>query len=81
MSFWNIFKNFVTTDTGSIINKVSDNTFVDQHGKVFTQNGNIITGSDGSIFNVMSDIGSKDRSAPGMAIRTFKGFDDDDGSF
>ena len=81
MSFWNIFKDFVTTDTGSIINKVSENTFVDQHGKVFTQNGSIISGSDGSIFNVVPGVGSRDGSAPGMAIRSFKGLDDDDDGF
>lgn len=78
MSFWNIFKDFVTTDTGKIINKVSENTFVDPNGKVFVQTGNIITGSDGSIFNVIEGIGAKDGSAPGTAIQTIKGFGDDD---
>ena len=79
MSFWNIFKDFVTTDTGKIINKVSENTFVDSNGKVFVQNGNVITGSDGAIFNVVEGIGSKDGSAPGMAIQTSKGYGDDYG--
>ena len=81
VSFWNIFKNLATTDSGEVINRASENTFVDQHGKVFTQIGNIITGSDGSIFNVVPGIGSKDGSTPGMAIRTFNGFDDEDDGF
>lgn len=81
VSFWNIFKNFVTTNSGEVINRVSDSTFVDQQGKVFTQTGDIITGSDGSIFNVIPDIGSKDGSSPGMAIKTWNSFGDRDDSF
>jgi hypothetical protein len=79
MTFWNIFNDFVTTNKVKTINKISEDTYVDQDGKVFVQNGNIISGSDGSIFNVVERIGSKNGSAPGMAIQTSKGFGDDDG--
>ena len=77
MSFWNIFKDFVTTDKG--INKVGDDTWLDQSGTVFRKQGYTITGSDGSIHNLVRGTGSDDDSMPGMAIKTSRGFGDDDG--
>ena len=77
MSFWNIFKDFVTTDRGQVINRVGDDTWLDQNGTVFRKQGNIITGSDGSIHNVVRGMGSDDGSMPGMAIKTSSGFGDD----
>ena len=79
MSFWNIFKDFVTTDKGQVINKVGDDTWLDQCGTVFRKLDNIITGSDGSIHNMVRCVGSDDGAMSGMAIKTSSGFGGDDG--
>ena len=43
MSFWNIFKDFVTTDGGQVINKVGDDTWLDHSGAVFRKQGDVVT--------------------------------------
>lgn len=75
MSFWNLFSRFATTDTGEVINRVGDDTYVTSSGKVFRQIGDNIIGSDGSTMHVVNGVG-KDNISPGFAIQTNKGIDD-----
>ena len=70
MAFWNIFKDFIATDKGQVINKVGDDTWLDQNGTVFRRQDNIITGSDGSIHNVVRGVGSDDGSGNGSGCVT-----------
>ncbi len=79
MKFWNIFGSHASTDTGEFINKTDDSTFLRSDGTVYRQEGSLITGSDGSVLNVIdtgADLGS---GLPGMAVATFSGsrIDDD----
>ncbi len=79
MKFWNIFGSHASTDTGEFINKTDDSTFLRSDGTVYHQEGSLITGSDGSVLNVI-DTGADIRSGlPGMAVTTFSGsrMDDD----
>jgi hypothetical protein len=79
MSFWRIFDRFAVTDKGGIINKVSEGTYVSSDGKVFTQTGSVISGSDGSLFSIIDGSGMDERNTIGqMAIKTSTGFGDED---
>jgi hypothetical protein len=74
MKLWNIFGSHASTDTGEFINKSDDSTFLRSDGTVYRQEGSLITGSDGSVFNVIetgADLGS---GLPSMAVTTFSGF-------
>ncbi len=53
MRFWNIFGNTATSDTGEVIQKVSDSTFVSSTGTVYNRFGSTTTGSDGSVYTAM----------------------------
>ena len=53
MSFWNIFGKTATSDTGEVIQKVSDSTFVSSTGTVYNRFGSTTTGSDGSVYTSM----------------------------
>ena len=78
MSFWRIFDRFAVTDKDDVINKVSSGTYVATDGTVFTQQGSLITGSDGSLFSMVDDSGAGERNTFGqMAIKTSNGFGDD----
>ena len=78
MKFWNIFGSLASTDTGEVINRIDDSTFLRNDGTVYRQEDNLITGSDGSVLNVLdtgADIGS---GLPGIAVTTYSGFSKED---
>lgn len=74
MKFWNFFGSLANTDTGEVINKIDESTFLRNDGTVYRRDGNLITGSDGSVMSVV-DTGS---GLPGIAVTTFGGFRKDD---
>jgi hypothetical protein len=74
MKFWNIFGSLASTDTGEVINKIDDSTFLRNDGTVYRQEENLITGSDGSVMSVMDTGADADSGLPGMAVTTFGGF-------
>jgi len=73
MKFWNIFSSFASTDTGEVINKTNDSMFLRSDGTVYRQEGNLITGSDGSVLNVVDTGGDTGSGLPGMAVTTYSG--------
>jgi hypothetical protein len=78
MKFWNIFGSLASTDTGEVINKIDDSTFIRNDGTVYRQVGNLITGSDGSVMSVVDTGTGIDNSLPSMAVTTYGGFRSDD---
>jgi hypothetical protein len=78
MKFWNIFGFLASTDTGEVINKIDDSTFLRNDGTVYRQEGNLITGSDGSVMSVVDTGANAGSDLPGMAVTTFSGFRKDD---
>lgn len=78
MKFWNIFSSFASTDTGEVINKTNDSMFIRSDGTVYRQEGDLITGSDGSVLNVVDTGGDTGSVLPGMAVTTYSGFSKDD---
>jgi hypothetical protein len=78
MKFWNIFGSLASTDTGEVINKIDDSTFLRNDGTVYRQEGSLITGSDGSVMSVMDTGADAGSGLSGMAVNTFDGFRKDD---
>ena len=78
MKFWNIFDSLVTTDRGEVINKIDDSTFLRSDGTVYRQEGNLITGSDGSVMSVLETGADAGSGLPSMAVTTFGGFRKDE---
>ena len=78
MKFWNIFGSLASTDTGEVINKIDDSTFLRNDGTVYRQEGNLITGSDGSVMSVVDTGADAGSGLPSMAVTTFGGFRKDD---
>jgi hypothetical protein len=78
VKFWNIFGSLASTDTGEIINKIDDSTFLRNDGTVYRQQGNLITGSDGSVMSVVDSGAEAGSGLPGMAVTTFGGFRKDE---
>jgi hypothetical protein len=78
MKFWNIFGSLASTDTGEVINKIDDSTFLRNDGTVYRQEGNLITGSDGSVMSVVDTGADASSGLPGMAVTTFGGVRTDD---
>jgi hypothetical protein len=74
MKFWNIFGSITTTDTGEVINKIDDSTFLRSDGTVYRQEGHLITGSDGSVMTVVDTGVDTDSGLPGLAVTTFGGY-------
>ncbi len=74
MKFWNIFGSLASTDTGEVINKVDDSTFLRNDGTVYRQEGNLITGSDGSVMSIVDTGADAGSGPPGMAVTNFGGF-------
>lgn len=79
MKFWNIFSAFASTNSGEVIHKVDDATFLASDGTVYHQQGHLITGSDGSVLTVL-DSGvdanhaeDADSRPAGIAVSTFGG--------
>ena len=50
MSWWNIFGHTAVSDSGRVIQRVSDTTSVSSDGTTYTRMGSTTVGSDGSIF-------------------------------
>ena len=73
MKFWNIFGSLASTDTGEVINKIDDTTFLRTDGTVYRQQDNLITGSDGSVMTVLDTGADVDSGHPRMAVTTFGG--------
>ena len=78
MKFWNLFSSFASTDTGEVINKTNDSMFLRSDGTVYRQEGNLITGSDGSVLNVVDTGADKSSGLPRMAVSTYSGFSKDE---
>jgi hypothetical protein len=78
MKFWNIFDSLATTDRGEVINKIDDSTFLRNDGTVYRQEGNLITGSDGSVMSVMDTGADAGSGLSSMAVTTFGGFRKED---
>jgi hypothetical protein len=78
MKFWNIFGSLASTDTGEVINRIDDSTFLRNDGTVYRQEGNLITGSDGSVLNVVDTGADTSSGLPGMAVTTYSGFSKDE---
>ncbi len=68
MKFWNIFGSIASTETGEVINKMDDSTFLRNDGTVYRQEGNLITGSDGSVMSVVDTGADAGSGLPGMAV-------------
>lgn len=49
MSFWQILGRFAVSDTGEILQKLSDITSVSSDGMIYSKMGSTIVGSDGSV--------------------------------
>lgn len=73
MKFWNIFGSLASSDTGEVINKIDDSTFFRSDGMVFRQQGQLITGSDGSVLNVVDTDPHASTGRSGMAVTTYAG--------
>ena len=73
MKLWNIFDSLATTDSGEVINKIDDSTFVRSDGTVYRQEGNLITGSDGSVMTVLDTDPHTCSGHAGMAVTTYAG--------
>lgn len=78
MKFWNIFGSLASTNTGEVINKIDDSTFLRNDGTVYRKEGNLITGSDGSVMSVVDTGADADSGPTSMAVTTFGGFRKDD---
>ena len=78
MKFWNLFSSFASTDTGEVINKTNDSMLLRSDGTVYRQEGNLITGSDGSVLNVVDTGGDTGSGLPGMVVATYSDFSKDD---
>jgi hypothetical protein len=78
MKFWNIFGSLASTDRGEVINKIDGSTFLRSDGTVYRQQGQLITGSDGSVLNVVDTGADTGSGLPGMAITTYGGFTKDE---
>ncbi len=73
MKFWNIFDSLATTNKGEVINKIDDSTFLRSDGTVYRQEGQLITGSDGSVMTVLDIDPHASSGHSGMAVTTFAG--------
>ncbi len=73
MKFWNIFGSLASTDTGEVINKMDDSTFLRNDGTTYRQEGKLITGSDGSVMSVVDTGADAGSGLSGMAVTTFGG--------
>lgn len=85
MAWWNIFGRTAVSDTGEVINRVSETTSVSSNGTTYTRMGSTTVGSDGSTFTQMGS-SSTDGStrmgggASGLGAvfnKTGNGFDND----
>jgi len=78
MKFWNIFGLLASTDTGEVINKIDDSTFLRSDGTVYRQEGHLITGSDGSVMTVLDTGADAGNGLSGIAVTTYSGLSKDD---
>lgn len=77
MRFWNIFDWFVSTDKAEVINKIDDHTYLRANGTVYREQGDLITGSDGSVMTLLDGGQESDSGLPRIAVRTCAGGDRD----
>ena len=73
MKLWNIFESFVSTDSGEVINKINDHMYLRANGTVYREQGNLITGSDGSVMSLLDTGDVADSAAPRIAVNTYAG--------
>ena len=50
MSFWQILGNWAFSDSGTSIQKLTENTSLSSDGTIYNRFGNITVGTDGSMF-------------------------------
>ena len=83
MSWWNIFGRNAVSDTGEVINKLSDTTSISSNGTTYTRMGSTTVGSDGSMFTQMGSFSSDGSSRMGSSAdglgAVFNRPDDDSG--
>lgn len=58
MAWWNIFGRTAVSDSGEVINRLSDTTSVSSNGTTYTRMGSTTVGSDGSMFTQMGSFSS-----------------------
>lgn len=58
MAWWNILGRTAVSDSGEIINRLSDHTSVSSNGTTYTRMGSTTVGSDGSTFTQMGSFSS-----------------------
>ena len=58
MAWWNIFERTAVSDSGEVINKLSDTTSVSSNGTTYTRMGSTTVASDGSMFTQMGSFSS-----------------------
>ncbi len=77
MKIWNFFNLFASSTEGDLINKIDDKTYIGSDGTVFHRHGTVISGSDGSIINVVDTGSNFDRASPRMGVQTFDGYNNE----
>ncbi len=84
MAWWNIFGHTAVSDSGEVINKLSDTTSVSSDGTTYTRMGSTTVGSDGSVFTQMGSFSSDGSTRMGSGAsglgavfnKPHNGFDD-----
>ena len=55
MAWWNFLGRTAVSDSGEVINRLSDTTSVSSNGTTYTRMGSTTVGSDGSMFTQMGN--------------------------
>ena len=65
MSWWNIIGRTAVSDSGEVIQRMSDTTSVSSSGTIYTKMGPTTVGSDGTTFTEMGPFSSDGSSRMG----------------
>jgi hypothetical protein len=84
MSWWNIFGRTAVSDSGEVIQRMSENTSVSSNGTSYTRMGPTTVGTDGSVFTQMGCFSSDGSTRMGSGAtglgavfnQSSNGFDD-----
>ena len=68
MTFWNIFGKLAVSNTGEMIQKVSDTTSISSDVTTYTKMGSTTVGSDGSVFTQMGSFSSDGTTRMGSSV-------------